>query len=57
MSAAGITRQLWRLRAFGLLKKVAHSYRYYLTRLGRAAIAAASRLTEQIILPSMASTP
>ena len=57
MSPAGITRQLWRLRAFGLLKKVAHSYRYYLTRLGRAAIAAACRLTEQIIIHSMATIP
>jgi DNA-binding HxlR family transcriptional regulator len=57
MSPAGITRQLWRLRAFGLIKKVAHTYRYYLTRLGRAAIAAACRLTGQIIIPSMATTP
>lgn len=54
MSASGITRQLWRLRAYGLIKKVAHTYRYYLTRLGRSAIAAACRLSEQIIVPAMA---
>ena len=56
ISVSGITRQLWRLRAFGLIKKVAHSYRYYLTRLGRSTIAACCRLTEQIIVPAMANT-
>lgn len=54
--SSGITRQLWRLWAFGLIKKVAHSYRYYLTRLGRSTIAACCRLTEQIIVPDMANT-
>ncbi len=28
LSVSSITRHLWRLRKFGLLKKVAHSYRY-----------------------------
>lgn len=56
ISPSGITRQLWRLRAFGLIKKVAHTYRYYLTRLGRSTIAACCRLTEQLIVPAMATT-
>ncbi len=54
LSVSSITRYLWRLRKFGLIKKVAHSYRYYLTRLGRSAIAAACRITEQTIVPALA---
>jgi hypothetical protein len=41
-------------RKFGLLKKIAHRYRYDLTRLGRSAIAAACRITEQTIVPALA---
>jgi hypothetical protein len=33
------------LRTLGMIKKVTQTYRYYLTRLGRAAIAAACSLT------------
>ena len=51
-----MTRQLKRLRLLGLIKKVTHTYRYYLTRLGRAAIAAACSLTRFNIVPAMAST-
>ncbi|WP_299163574.1 MarR family transcriptional regulator [Accumulibacter sp.] len=54
VSPSGMTRYLWRLRQFGLIKKVAHSYRYYLTRLGRSAIAAACRITEHTIVPALA---
>ena len=54
VSASGITRQLWRLRKLGVIKKVAGTYRYYLTRLGRSAIAACCRLTEQTIVPALA---
>jgi hypothetical protein len=54
LSAASISRYLKRLRDFGLIKKVSGTYRYYLTRLGRSAIAAACRLSEQIIIPTLA---
>ncbi len=54
LSVSSIPRYLWRLRKFGLIKKVAHSYRYYLTRLGRSVIAAACRITEQTIVPALA---
>ncbi|MEF8720887.1 MAG: hypothetical protein V5B44_25535 [Candidatus Accumulibacter necessarius] len=58
ISPAGITRQLWRLRQFGLFKTVVHGYRYYLTRLGRSTIAAACRITQQSIVPALAyATP
>jgi hypothetical protein len=38
-----------------LIKKVAHTYRYYLTRLGRAAIAVACSLTRFSIVPVLAA--
>lgn len=55
LSAATITRYLKRLREFGLIKKVVGTYRYYLTRLGRRAIAAACHITERIIMPALAA--
>lgn len=56
ISPAAMSRQLHRLRLLGLIKKVSHTYRYYLTRLGRAAIAAACSLTRFNIVPAIAST-
>ena len=43
-----------RLRQLGVVKRVAGTYRYYLTRAGRAALAAGRRLTEHIIIPALA---
>ncbi len=54
VSAAGVSRQLQRLRHLGLIKRVAGTYRYYPTRIGRAAIAACCRLTEHTIIPALA---
>jgi hypothetical protein len=54
LSPAGIIRQIWRLRKFGLLKKIVSTYRYYLTRLGRSAVAACCRLTAEAIVPALA---
>jgi hypothetical protein len=54
LSDSALSRQLQRLRALGLIKRVSRSYRYYLTRLGRAAIAAACSLTQFQIVPAMA---
>jgi len=56
LSASALSRQLARLRVLGLIKKVAHTYRYYLTRLGRSAIAAACSITRFNIVPAMAAT-
>lgn len=56
LSASALSRQLARLRMLGLIKKVAHTYRYYLTRLGRSAIAAACSITRFNIVPAMAAT-
>jgi hypothetical protein len=49
-----LSRQLKRLRCLGLIKRVTNSYRYYLTRLGRAAIAAACSITQFQIIPALA---
>jgi hypothetical protein len=54
-SACSLSRQLRRLRLLGLIKRVARSYRYYLTRLGRAAIAAACSVTQFQIIPALAT--
>lgn len=50
-----LSRQLHRLRSLGLIKRVTRSYRYYLTRLGRAAIAAACSVTQFQIIPALAA--
>jgi hypothetical protein len=54
LSPSRLSRQLHRLRSLGLIKRVARSYRYYLTRLGRSAIAAACSLTQFQIIPALA---
>lgn len=56
MTASALSRQLARLKSIGIIKKVAHTYRYYLTRLGRSAIAAACSITRFNIIPAMAKT-
>src|ERR1700740_2720598 len=53
-SPATLSRQLARLRHLGVIKRVLGTYRYYLTRAGRAAIAAGRRLTEHTIITALA---
>jgi len=52
-SPSGLSRQLRRLLDLGVIRRIAGTYRYCLTKLGRAAIAAGQRLTEAIIIPAM----
>ena len=55
LSPDRLSRQLRRLRDVGVIKRVAGTYRYYLTRLGRAATAAsAGSPAFCIIIPAMA---
>lgn len=56
LTPSAMSRQLKRLRTLGLIKCVTHTYRYYLTRLGRAAIAAACSITRFNIIPAMATS-
>jgi hypothetical protein len=48
-----LSRQLRRLLDLGVIKRVTGTYRYYLTKAGRAATAAAERLTEATIIPAL----
>jgi hypothetical protein len=52
-SPSRLSRQLRRLLDLGVIKRVAGPYRYYLTKTGRAATAAAERLTAAVIIPAM----
>jgi len=56
LSPSTLSRQLRRLRVLGLIKRAANTYRYYLTRAGRLAIAAFERLTTFAIVPALANT-
>lgn len=44
---------LKRLRTHGLIKKVGHRYKYYLTQLGRRVLAATLKIREFIVLPTL----
>jgi hypothetical protein len=48
-----LSRQLRRLLNLGLIKRVTGTYRYYMTKTGRAATAAAAWLTQTTIIPAM----
>jgi hypothetical protein len=54
LSGDRLSRQLKRLRDIGVIKRVAGTYRYYLTRIGRAATAALCRVTQTVIIPALA---
>jgi len=51
-----VSRILRRLREHGLLRRVAKTFKYYLTALGRRAVIAALKLREHLILPTLDST-
>lgn len=53
-TSAQISRSLKRLRTHGLIKKIGRTYKYYLTKLGQAAIVAAIKLRETMIVPALA---
>ena len=48
-----LSRQLRRLRDIGAIKRVTGTYRYYLTKAGRAATAAVELITGSVIVPAM----
>jgi hypothetical protein len=53
LSPAQLSRQLRRLRDIGVIKRVAGTYRYYLTRIGRSATAALCRVTQSVLIPAL----
>jgi hypothetical protein len=52
-----VSRLLKRLRLHGLVKKVGHTYRYYLTSLGRHIIATGLKLKNLVLIPQLAIAP
>lgn len=47
-----IGRILKRLRLHGIIKKIGHTYKYYVTKLGQKAVIAALKIKEHIVLPA-----
>jgi hypothetical protein len=54
LSTSALSRYISRLRNLGLLRRIRGTYRYYLTKIGRAAVAACSHLTENVLIPALA---
>ena len=54
LSTWSASTTLKRLRTHGLIKKVAHSYKYYLTNLGRRVVLAGLKLKEIFLIPALA---
>ena len=57
LSPAQSSYLLKRLRTHGLIKKVGHCYKYYLTKLGRRVLTTALKLRQQLIIPSLCQNP
>lgn len=55
LSSSQSSYLLKRLRTHGLIKKVGHRYKYYLTKFGRRVLAAALKIREYILLPALCS--
>jgi len=52
-SAHQVSRLLKRLRKHGLIKRIANTYKYYLTALGRRVTTTALKLREMYVIPSL----
>jgi predicted MarR family transcription regulator len=46
-----VSRLLKRLRTHGLIKKVGHTYKYYVTAFGKEVVATALKIRELVIIP------
>jgi hypothetical protein len=53
-TTAQISMIIKRLRTHGLVKKIGHSYKYYLTKVGRHIITAGLQLKELFLIPKLA---
>ena len=52
-SSSQISRILKRLHTHGLIKKIANTYKYYLTRFGSQVITMGMKLKEMTIIPEL----
>src|SRR5262249_43183376 len=55
-SPGQISRCLKRLRVHGLLKRIGHTYKYYVTELGRRVVLTGLKLKELFLIPALAHT-
>jgi hypothetical protein len=53
-SSGQVSRLLERLRTHGLVKKVGHTYKYYVTTFGKEVVATALKLRELVMIPQLA---
>ncbi|MCB1871711.1 MAG: MarR family transcriptional regulator, partial [Gammaproteobacteria bacterium] len=53
LSSSQSSYLLKRLRTHGLIKKIGHRYKYYLTKFGRRVLAATLKLREYVVLPTL----
>ena len=54
LNSGQVSRLLKRLRLHGLIKKVAHGYKYYVTTFGKDILAAGLKLRELVLIPQLA---
>ena len=54
-SGPQVSRLLKRLHLHGLIKKVGHTYKYYLTDTGRRVILTALKLRDLVVIPSLSA--
>jgi hypothetical protein len=53
-SGPQLSRLLKRLHVHGLIKKIGHTYKYYLTQAGQRVVLTALKLRELVVIPSLA---
>ena len=53
-SGPQLSRVLKRLHAHGLVKKIGHTYKYYLTQAGQQVVVTALKLRELVVIPALA---
>jgi hypothetical protein len=54
LNSGQVSRLLKRLRLHGLIKKVGHTYKYYVTQFGKDVLSAGLKLRELVIIPQLA---
>ena len=54
LNSGQVSRLFKRLRLHGLIKKVAHGYKYYVTTFGKDVLSAGLKLRELVIIPQLA---
>ena len=52
-----VSRLLKRLHVHGLIRKVGHTYKYYLTKFGQEVVLTALKLRELVVIPTLAGVP